>query len=108
MAITLAQVRLRWTKKVVSSLFILGSLLIYGFELDYAVRLSTTPQDMQSLYSLTSLLIVIYLYGIARAWDLMGTRQFHILDVLTQFVPERIRENFLDTSQEPRSQRSQN
>ena len=105
MGITLVQVRLRWTKKVLSALFILVSLLMYGIELDYAIRLVTTPQDVQSLYNLTSLLILIYLYGIARAWDLVGARQFRTLDVLTQFVPERIRESFSDTSQEPGSQK---
>jgi hypothetical protein len=100
MAITLVQIRLRWTKKVLSALFILVSLLMYGFELDFAIQLVTTPQDVQWLFSLTSLLILIYLYGIARAWDLVGARQFHTLDVLAQYVPERIRESFVDTSPE--------
>jgi hypothetical protein len=108
MAITLVQVRLRWTKKVLSALFILVSLVIYGYELDYAIGLVKAPQDVQSLYNLTSLLIVIYLYGIARAWDLVGARQFHILDVLTQFVPERIRERFFDTPLESGSQKPKN
>jgi hypothetical protein len=108
MAFTLVQVRLRWTKKVRSALFILVSLLMYGIELDLALRLVTTPQDKPSLYNLTSLLILIYLYGIARAWDLVGVRQFHTLDMLTQHVPERIKESFFDTSQESSSQKPEN
>ena len=108
MGVTLVQVRLRWTKKVLSALFILVSLVMYGFELDYAIRLDTTPKNMPPLYSLTSLLILIYLYGIARAWDLVGARQFHILDVLGQFIPERIRESFSDTSPESSAQKSEN
>jgi hypothetical protein len=107
MGISLVQVRIRWTKKLVGGLFILGSLLLYGFELYDAIRLATTPRDVQPLSDLTTLLIVIYLYGIARAWDLVGTRQFHILDVLTPFVPKRIRESFFDTTQESQESSSQ-
>ena len=108
MAITLVRARLRWTKKVLSGLVILLSLVMYGFELDYAIQLASTPQYIQALYNLASLLIIIYLYGIARAWDLVGTRQFHILDVLTQFVPERIRESFFDTSRESSAKKPEN
>jgi hypothetical protein len=108
MGISLVRVSLGWTKKLVGGVFILGSLLLYGFELDYAIRLAATPHDVQSLYDLTTVLIVIYLYGIARAWDLMGTRQFHLHDLLTPFVPQRIREQMVDASHESSTQNPEN
>lgn len=105
MGIALVQNSMHWTKKVGSGVVILGGLLIYGFELFYAIRLTTIPQDLPTLYSLTTLLVVIYLYGIARAWDLVGTRQFHLRDALIPLVPRRIRENFFDALQEPSAQK---
>jgi len=98
MAISLVQVSMRWVQKVVSGVFIFSSLLLYGFELDYAIRLATTPQEVQSLYSLTTLLVIMYLYGVARAWDLVGMRQFHLFDTITSFVPQRLKDRILETS----------
>lgn len=62
--------------------FSLGSFLLFGFEFLYAIRLSLSPTDLSSLDTLTTLLVIIYLYGIARAWDLIGARQFHLQEVL--------------------------
>jgi hypothetical protein len=62
--------------------FSLGSFLLFGFEFLYAIRLSLSPTDLSSLDNLTTLLVIIYLYGIARAWDLIGVRQFHLQEVL--------------------------
>jgi hypothetical protein len=108
MEYSLVRVSLGWRRKLVGGVFILGGLLLYGFELYYAIRLAATPHDVQSLYDLTTILIVIYLYGIARAWDLMETRQFHLYDLLTPFVPQRIRKRMVDTSHESSTQNPEN
>lgn len=108
MGYSLVRVSLGWRKQLVGGAFILGGLVLYGFELYYAIRLAATPHDVQSLDDLTTVLIVIYLYGIARAWDLMETRQFHLYDLLTPFVPQRIRERMFDTSHESSTQNPDN
>ena len=69
--------------------FCLGSFLIFGFEFLYAIRLSLSPTDLSSLDTLTTLLVIIYLYGIARAWDLIGARQFHLPEVLFPLTPKK-------------------
>jgi multidrug transporter EmrE-like cation transporter len=63
-----------WLKKWNSVFFLLAGLVMYGFELFYAILLARTPKDSFTLYNLASLLVLIYLYGIARAWDLVGAR----------------------------------
>ncbi len=83
--------------KLTSGVFIVGSLTLYGFELFFAIRLATTPTDLAALSGLTTLLVLIYLYGIARAWDLVGTRQFHLPEMLTPLLPNRIAAMLSDT-----------
>ncbi len=82
MGVSLLQDSLSWAKKLNSVFFIFGSLIIFSFEIFYAIRLVVAPGDLSALYNLTTLLVIIYLYGIARAWDLVGARQFHIQEVL--------------------------
>jgi hypothetical protein len=97
MGVSLLQDSLSWTKKLNSVLFIIGSLVIFSFEIFYAIRLLAAPGDLSALYDLTTLLVIIYLYGIARAWDLIGARQFHILEALAPLVPQRMEEIISDT-----------
>jgi hypothetical protein len=75
---------LRWRTRLQSLLLLLGSSVIFGFELLYAIQLETRPQDRAPLYNLTTLLVIVYLYGIARAWDLVSARQFHIWEVFSR------------------------
>ena len=79
-------------KQLKSGLFILTSLIIFGFELFYAIRLEVAPADRVALSDLTTLLVIVYLYGIARAWDLIGARQFHLQEVFTQLAPSSVKE----------------
>ncbi len=73
-----------WMEGLRRGFFSLGSFLIFGLEFLYAIRLSLSPTDISSLDTLTTLLVIIYLFGIARAWDLIGVRQFHLQEV---FLP---------------------
>ncbi len=97
MGVSLFQDSLSWAKKLKSVVFLLGSSVIFGFEVFYAIRLVVAPGDLSALSDLTTLLVIIYLYGIARAWDLVGARQFHIREVLTHFVPKGMEESLSDT-----------
>lgn len=75
-----------------SGSFVVGSLVLYGFELFDAIRLVVGPADRSALNDLTTILIVMYLYGIARAWDMVGARQFHLQDALTSWAPDKIKD----------------
>ncbi len=65
------------------SLFILGGFFLYGYESYFAIRLIKFPTDPVSLYLLADLLIMISIFGVIRAWDLIGIRQFHLLNWLS-------------------------
>jgi hypothetical protein len=75
-----------WTKKGNNVFFILASLVMFGFEIFYAIRLNINPQDISTLGNLAILFVIIYIYGVARAWDLIGVRQFHIQETLSPLL----------------------
>lgn len=70
-------------KKLPHGFFLLVGLVMFSFEIFYGIRLDRVPGDSSALHNLAILLVLIYLYGIARAWDLVGARQFHIQEVLS-------------------------
>ena len=47
-------------------------LFAYIAEGYYAVRLIINPHDSTPVYVLTTLLLVVYILGIIRAWELLG------------------------------------
>ena len=66
-----------------NSLFILVGLVLYGLEAENGIRLLLVPSDSSVLYTLGTLLIFITVFGVARAWELVGGRHFGIRDWLS-------------------------
>jgi hypothetical protein len=78
MALTLLHNAVQWSARVRNIPFILLGFLIYGYETYYAVRLLQSATDSSALNALTDLLIIISVFGVARAWELVGIRQFRV------------------------------
>ena len=97
MGVSLLQHAPSWAKKLRSVVFIFGCLVIFSFEIVYALRLVVAPGDLSALSDLTTWLVIIYLYGIARAWDLVGARQFHLRELYMPFLPKRMEEILSNT-----------
>lgn len=94
MGISLFQDARTWGNKLTTAFFVVSSLVIFGVELYLAIRLEVDPGDRAALSDLTTLLVIIYLYGIARAWDLVGARQFHLYQLFAPLTPKRVEEFF--------------
>ncbi len=93
MSLSLVRGPYSWAEGLRRGIFSLGSFLIFGFEFLYAIRLLLSPTDLSSFETLTSLLVTIYLYGIARAWDLIGARQFDLHEVLFPWTKKKHKNN---------------
>ncbi len=65
------------------SIFILGGFFLYGYESYFAVRLIQSSADSVALYFLARLLIIISIFGVIRAWELIGMRQFNLFNWLS-------------------------
>jgi hypothetical protein len=99
MGVSLLQHAPSRAKKLRSVVFILGGLVLFGFEIVYALRLVVAPGDLAALSDLTTCLVIIYLYGTARAWDLVGVRQFHLRELYRPLLPKSMEEILSDTPQ---------
>jgi hypothetical protein len=71
------------------SLFILASFFLYGFEIYVADHLLRSPADISWFYALADLMIFLSAFGIIRAWELIGTRQFLVKGWLTSFITKK-------------------
>jgi hypothetical protein len=63
--------RLRW-RDLREIVFMLGLVVIFVFQLLSAVRVIAHPDDAGDVDTIASLIIVCFLVGIARAWELIG------------------------------------
>lgn len=97
MALILLQNKVQWSVRFRTSTFILVGLVLYGYETYYAVRLLQSPTDSSALNALTNLLIVITVYGVAQAWELIGIRQFHPQEWLSALIATQKKENASNT-----------
>ena len=98
MALTLFQQTVQWSARARNSPFILIGFVLYGYETFAAVRLLQSAADRSALNTLTNLLVIITLFGIARAWELVGIRQFHVQDWLFSLGASKKQENALHTN----------
>ncbi|HEX6553985.1 MAG TPA: hypothetical protein VF026_14555 [Ktedonobacteraceae bacterium] len=75
--------RSHWPDMVRRVVILVVSLVLYGFELYYAVQLLRFPGQSNPLFALTSLLLGIYGVGLVRAWELIGVRRYGLLSWLS-------------------------
>ncbi len=69
-----------------SFLLMFTSLILYGFEFYVSVQLMHQVNDIVWLSILADLLIFITLFGIIRAWELIGIRRFRIQEWLLLLI----------------------
>lgn len=70
-----------WRSDIEQGAFLLSALVIFGLEITCALLLTRFPGNGSTLDTLTSVLVVSYLFGLARAWELISIRPFPLSDV---------------------------
>lgn len=75
--------RQRWQSTFRNAILLIGSLVVYGFELYIALDLIKIPQDTGAILALTQLLLVVYGLGLLRAWELLGARRYGLFSWLS-------------------------
>ncbi len=78
MALTLLRESGRQVSRLRHSLFILAGFVLYSYEMYFAVLMLRSPSNPSPFIGLANILIILYIYGVFRAWDLVGIRQFHL------------------------------
>jgi hypothetical protein len=80
MLLTLRQEAEQGNTKLSSSIFVIVSFVLNGFEAFIAIRLLRYTIELYWFSLLADVLIFLTLYGIIRAWEFIGIRQFHVRD----------------------------
>ncbi len=75
--------RQNWASVARRLFLMVGSLVLYGFEVYYAVLIMQAPTETGGIYLLAWLLLGIYGLGLLRAWQLLGARRYGILSWLS-------------------------
>lgn len=97
MAPTPVQHSVQWSARFRNSPFILAGFLLYSSETYAGIRLLQSPTDSSALNALTDLLIIISVFGVARAWELVGIRQFQVQDWLSSLGATKKKETASNT-----------
>jgi uncharacterized membrane protein len=66
--------------------FVIGGFVLYILQVVEGIRLVVQPNNIDALETLAVLLIVIYIFGVSRAWDVLGTRQFHLTNYVSDMI----------------------
>lgn len=97
MVVSLLHNAVQWSVRFRNIPFILVGFVLYGFETYYAVRLLQSPTDSSALNALTGWLIGLSVFGVARAWELVGIRHFYMQDWLPSLRATKQKENASNT-----------
>lgn len=61
---------------------VLAGLVFYGYELYYSVQSLLSPNNESPLVNVAPFLVILYVLGVTRAWELLGVRGYRLHDLL--------------------------
>ena len=68
-----------------ASMFLI-MLVLYGLQLANGIKLGSAPHDVSAVDNQGVLAIGFFLFGIARAWQLVGARDFNLMSTVAAMV----------------------
>jgi hypothetical protein len=69
--------------------FLIGQLVVFSLQLRYGLRLVANAHDTDAAQAIATLVVVCFLLGIARSWELVGGPSFSFLGQSFAFLRER-------------------
>ncbi|WP_432836742.1 hypothetical protein [Dactylosporangium sp. CA-092794] len=84
--LSLARLRLLWSRRVRDALFLVGLLVAFAFQLVRGLQLGEHPQDSGIVDSIAVLVVVCFLLGVSRAWELIGGPSFGVRQEVTALL----------------------
>jgi hypothetical protein len=61
-------------------------LVLYGLQLANGIKLNAAPRDVNAVDNQGVLAIGFFLFGIARAWQLVGARDFNLVSAMAAMI----------------------
>jgi hypothetical protein len=69
--------------------FLIGQLVVFGLQLRYGLQLVANSHNTDAAQAIATLVVVCFLLGIARSWELVGGPSFSFLGQSFAFLRER-------------------
>ena len=69
-----------------SSSLVIVALILYGYEIYNAVAALRAPSDISPVYNIMGVLMGVYIYGVARAWQLLGGSRRGVLSLVVPWL----------------------
>ena len=69
--------------------FLVGQLVVFGFQIRYGLRLVANAHDADAAQAIAILVVVCFLLGISRSWELVGGPSFSFFAQSFAFLKER-------------------
>jgi hypothetical protein len=69
--------------------FLIGQLVVFGLQIRYSLRLIANGHDTDAAQAIAILVVVCFLLGISRSWELVGGPSFSFFGQSFAFVRER-------------------
>ncbi len=70
--------RANWQELIRRIILVVIGIALYGLEIYYALQLLIHPDQISSVFDLSTLLLGIYGLALIRAWELLGARRFSL------------------------------
>lgn len=74
--IALFRARLLWSRRMLDAAFVVGLAVAFTYQLIWGLRLSSHPDDAGTVNSIAVLVVIFFLVGVTRAWELIGGPAF--------------------------------
>ena len=83
--LSLIRLHLLLSRRVQDAVFLIGLIITFGFQLFEGLRVNAHPNDDDPVRSIAVLVVICFLLGISRAWELIGGPSFGMTHEVTAF-----------------------
>lgn len=84
--LSLIRMHLLWSRRVLDVVFLLGLAVAFVFQLIAGVRLAVHPDLAGTVNTVAVLVVIFFLVGVSRAWELIGGPEFGFTHEVTQLI----------------------
>jgi hypothetical protein len=74
--LSLVRLHLLWSRRILDVVFLLGLAAAFVFQLIAGLRLASHPDRPETVNTVAVLVVVFFLVGVSRAWELIGGPEF--------------------------------
>ncbi|MFI5908759.1 hypothetical protein [Dactylosporangium sp. NPDC051541] len=84
--LSLVRLHVLWSRRVRDALFLTGLVVVFVYQLVEGLRLNAHPADAGTVNTIAVLVIVCFLVGVSRAWELIGGPSFGLRQEVTELI----------------------